>query len=120
MMILLCRLAIKSEFRMSFSPTLDNEITTKLLLFSIFSFLAEKLNISCSDIFKWTSVLHRAMGRVPVTLSLCYTMQISLQLVLQRWKKEIHCKSAGDMLNLVSIYSQQSLNMFLTMLQRGF
>ena len=61
MMILLCKMAIKSE-GIRFRPTLDNEITTKLLLFSIISFLTEKLNIVCSDIFKWTSVLHRGHG----------------------------------------------------------
>ena len=61
MMILLCKLAIKSEGT-PFSPTLDNEITTKLLLFSIISFLTEKLNILCSDIFKWASVLHKGHG----------------------------------------------------------
>ena len=57
MMILLCKLAIKSE-----GTRLDNEITAKLLLFSIISFLTKKLNILCSDIFKWTSVLHRGHG----------------------------------------------------------
>ena len=61
MMILLCKLAIKSESN-SFSPTLDNEITTKLLLFLIISVLTEKLNILCLDIFKWTAVLHRGHG----------------------------------------------------------
>ena len=45
MMILLYRFG-----RNSFSPTLDNEITTKLLLFSIISFLTKKVNILCSDI----------------------------------------------------------------------
>ena len=39
-----------------FSTTLDNKITTKLLLFLIISFLAEKRNISCSDTFKSTCV----------------------------------------------------------------
>ena len=49
---------------------MDNEITTKLLLFSVISFLTEKLNILYSDMIKCTSVLHRARGRIPVTLSL--------------------------------------------------
>ena len=43
-------------------PTLNNEITTKLLLFSTIDFLTEKLNILCLDTFKWTSVLHRGHG----------------------------------------------------------
>ena len=60
MMILFCELAIKSKD--SFSPTLDNEITAKLLLFSINFFLTEKLNILYSGMFKWTSVLHRGHG----------------------------------------------------------
>ena len=51
-MILLCKLAIKS-----FSPTLDNGITTELLVCSITSFLNEKVTILCSDIFKWASIL---------------------------------------------------------------
>ena len=37
---------------------MDNEITTKLLSFSIIFFLTEKVNILCSDMFKWSSVLH--------------------------------------------------------------
>ena len=61
MMILLCKLAIKSEGTV-FPPTLDNEITTKLLSFSIISFLKEKPDIWCSDYFKRTSVLHRGHG----------------------------------------------------------
>ena len=49
-------------WRNSFSPTLDNEITTRLLSFSIIFFFTEKLSIFCSDMFKWTSVLHRGHG----------------------------------------------------------
>ena len=55
MMILLYELAIKSEGA-RFVYTLGNKITTKLLSFPIISFLIEKLNISCSDALKWTSV----------------------------------------------------------------
>ena len=44
----------------SFSPTLDNEITTKPLSFSIIFF--SLLHILCLDIFKWTSVLRRGHG----------------------------------------------------------
>ena len=51
MMILLSKLAIKSE-----GTRLDNEITTKLLLSSIISFLTKNLYILCSDIFKWSSI----------------------------------------------------------------
>ena len=58
MMILFYKLAINSEgtrFRLL-------NITTKLLLFSIISFLTKKVNILCLDIFKWTSVMHRGHG----------------------------------------------------------
>ena len=61
MMILLCKLVIKSE-ETCFSPSSDNEMTTKLSLLSIISFLTEKREILCSDIFKWTSVLQRGHG----------------------------------------------------------
>ena len=69
MMILLCQLSIKSEGTRFHLGTLDNEITTQLFSFSIISFLTEKFNILCSDIFLWTSVLHRAMGRISVILN---------------------------------------------------
>ena len=44
------------------SSTLDDEIITQLLSSSVISFLVEGLNILCSDIFKWASVLHRGYG----------------------------------------------------------
>ena len=57
MVILLCELAIKSE-----GPTLDNEVTIKLISFSIILFFSEKLNFLCLGMFKRTSVLDRGHG----------------------------------------------------------
>ena len=67
MMILLCELVIKPE-RNSFSTTLVNKITSKLLSFLIISFFTEKLNISCSDTSSGPVFSTGAMGQIPITL----------------------------------------------------
>ena len=72
MMILLCKLAIKSEatrFRLLWSSTLDNEISTALLVFSIISFLTENLT-SCTQISSsGPPFCTGTMGQILVTLT---------------------------------------------------
>ena len=58
-MILLCTLAIKPEARKSFPPTLNNEITTRLLSFSVIPFLTENLTFWAQISSSGPLFLHR-------------------------------------------------------------